>query len=732
MGIVEIYVQQDSFIDLNNPYTKLDMFKDENITINHKLKDSNDIGKVFSTYSQSFSIPASGVNTIALKRFFDVDAVVTGKKNFINAKIYINKQLFKVGKINMSEARYENSICKSYNITFLTGGSTLKELIGDTMLSDLYYKPSTDGTYDIQPTTTIEWTRDNIFNVMNTTAFAGKIVPLISTKRVWTYATGLDSDIKWVSATNPPIDVPRTISLRELRPAIRFNTLFSDIFRAYDIDINCPILNRPEASQLFVHATGENLYSTPQKLSVSGTWSGYIDQSGLTPVAKDWNVSSAINPDNIFTISLSNNSTTQKGTFNTSLQIKDSYENDKQVEVEFRYIDQRPGKVGNLLASIPGVADTGSNKYIRIGSLPFSKELYGGISSTNPLKFSVEIINTTEATWNVNNYTMYVQNSPRTYFYTKSNLSNVDLLSDNLVDINRSLPEIKVIDFLSSFFKMFNIYVFQDEVNDKLNLLTPQDFTGNDVTYNLVDRKFSIKEQSVYNNYNFQHKESNYFSNVNFKKAVGREFGQLIYNTGVKENKGTYEVKTEFSIVPQAFIDKTSVVTQYGFDSSAPTVDTVITGGYGQLYKTVSDEFTLFYLNGTRTRLTDADNNPISFGFRGDTVNKELTHYPRVSIVNDLSESNYINSLGYQQEVNLYPNQFIYSKNLYSNYYSFIVDGLLDVNKKLWEYTIHLTPREMLEFELKNNVIISERSYSVEEASMNIITGETKLKLINR
>lgn len=725
MGTVEIYVKskEHTLSRIGASYMVLDMFDKENIQINYKLRDSSDIAKVFSTYSQSFSIPASDNNTALLRHFFDSDVVDKTKKNYLEAKVYINRQLFKLGKINMLEARYEGNKCVSYNITFLTGGATLKELVGDTLISDIYHKPSQDKSYKNIPTTTLEWTRDNIYQMVNSAPFAGKIVPLISNKRVWSYDTGLPTDIKWVNGST---NLPKAIDARELRPAIRFNKIIYDIFEAYGIDIDCPMLNRQEVANLFIHCTGENLYSTSQKISVTKAFGsyGYIGIS-----TKDWDVSANLNPTNTITISTVDPTTNQKGFFNVIIDMKDAYEPTKDLEVLFRFIDQRPGRVGNLLAEIPSVVE--ENKIV--GKLPILKELYGGISTLNPLEFSVEMITSATASWTSVEFSLRVEDSPRTFIYQKRSLNNANLLQDYLVDLTKSLPEMKIIDFLSSFFKMFNVFVFQDDVNEILNLYTPQDFQGKEVFYELVDDKYSIKTQDAYNKYNFKHKDSEYFSNKAFKKAVGMEFGQLIYDTGVKENKGTYEVATEFSIVPQTFIKGTSVVTQYGFDSSNPTDDPVNPRGYGfnGLYNSVYGEVTLFYYNGLQN-LVDESTNNISFGFRGDTTTKQLTKYPRVSIVSSFQEQFYVGSLGFQAEVNLYPSTFVYKRNLYSNYYANVIERLVDVNVKNYIYKTLLTPIEILNFKLIDTVIIGERAYSVEEASINITSGEATLTLKNK
>lgn len=727
MGIVEIYVgvapKPADGIEFVPTYYKLDLFEDESINLNHKLKDSNDIAKVFSTYSQTFSIPATFNNTKTLSYFFDADVVSNTKKNYVDAKIYVNKQLFKKGKINITEGKFEKEVAKSYSITFLTGGATLKELVGDTLVTDIYSKESFDGSYTLKNSSEIGWDRDNVFNLVNSPSFSNFIVPLISNKRVWSYNTGASSDVKWVNSST---NLPKAIDIRELRPAIKYKKVLQDIFSAYNIPIDCPLLNTSKLNNLFIHITGENLYSAPQKLAVSDGWTSYQDDPFLPVVPHQWDVTtSGTDTINIFP---TNNATTQVGVFNISFDIQDAYNSSEKLDVEFRIIDQRPGKVGQLITSLRGI-ELGGNKIY--ASLHIDKTLYGGITTANPLKFSIEVVTSNVATWDDVDYGLFITNNPRTYLYGKKNFFNGNAFYNTNVQLEKSLPEMKIIDFLSSFFKMFNIYVFQEDNSDVLKLYTVDEFVGDEVEYNLVNDSSTAKTQEAYNRYDFRHKESNYFSNVAFRKAVGREYGQLIYNTGIKENKGIYEVTTDYSIVPQTFIAGTNIVTQYGFDSSNPTDDFVGSGGYGSngLYTPNTGEMTLFYYNGTDF-LKDEGGANITLGFRGNTQTKQLTKYPIVTITNDITTP-LTSSIGFQLEINIYPIGFNYNKTLYSEYYSDIVESLVGINKKTYDYECILTPIQILDFSLINTVIIRNRRYKIEEAVVNIVTGKTKLKLIN-
>jgi len=55
--------------------TRMDMFKDESITLNESIKQIQEIDKVFLAYSQTFNLPASKTNNKIFKHYYKFDIV---------------------------------------------------------------------------------------------------------------------------------------------------------------------------------------------------------------------------------------------------------------------------------------------------------------------------------------------------------------------------------------------------------------------------------------------------------------------------------------------------------------------------------------------------------------------------------------------------------------------------------------------------------------------------------
>ena len=55
---------------------RVDLFKDENISIKSTVKDISDISKVFTDFSKSFTVPASKNNNLLFEHWYNAD--ITG------------------------------------------------------------------------------------------------------------------------------------------------------------------------------------------------------------------------------------------------------------------------------------------------------------------------------------------------------------------------------------------------------------------------------------------------------------------------------------------------------------------------------------------------------------------------------------------------------------------------------------------------------------------------------
>ena len=87
MRSVQIYIEGERD---SNDYTEIELFNDEKIDINLSIQNIQDISKVFTDFSQSFTVPASSINNSIFKHFYenavDLDELIVLRNSSISTR----------------------------------------------------------------------------------------------------------------------------------------------------------------------------------------------------------------------------------------------------------------------------------------------------------------------------------------------------------------------------------------------------------------------------------------------------------------------------------------------------------------------------------------------------------------------------------------------------------------------------------------------------------------------
>ena len=694
---VELYVESTEGL-----YDRLDMFDDENINIKYKLKDSGDLAKTFSTFSQTFTVPTSKKNRRLLNYYFNTE-VLRGGSRYLKAKIYVNKQLFKVGFIAINEGKFKDNRDSSYSINFFTSLYNLKELFGDETLSQTLK----DIPYDIK----YEEGRVYLYaqNKVSAPTFDPDVIyPLISNKRVWSYNDGELNDIKYTGT----LSGVKQIQVDELRPAIPFSRIMDNIATAKGLTFTSPLFGQDEYEKLYVWCNSVRMSDYETQIiqsSVSSTGS-------VSP----WSITGNIG-DDFFEIGYAGDYiTNNRANIEFNIVPKRIYNNNEELIMMASWFNKDTNEVIKEERMYPFTeysVDYYQSKYI------FKADELG-ISPISPFRIGVKFKSNIPVKWTVGNFTFKHSTGNRRFSHNKL---------DIMINLFKMIPEIKTIDFLSSFIKMFNISIIEDYIDPTVVNFIPRNELYNDTidyTPYIDINNHTVKDNNLYKTINFKHKTSKYKSNEDFKIGIdNREYGELKYTSPDKQLKDEYKIDTQFAIVPNRLIPNTNVQTFYGFTSDSETNDT-----YGTLYSPNTEDLTIFYYNGSQS-LQDEKGNSISLNFKirdvGTTIIEDLNTYNKVSIVYNDDPDTYINSLGFKDEVDVLDSMFVFSKNLFTNYYAVEIDKLYNPNSRLFVYDAYLPPIAINDFNLGNIIVIGDRRFSIEEADLNIVTGKAKLTLMN-
>ena len=108
---------RDVSLYVNN--VKLDLFKDEEIQITSSIQNVQDISKVFTDFSQTFTVPCTKTNNEVFEYYYnsDVDASFSAQ-NRQESRIEINNTIFRVGKLQLESAEVKGLQSDNYKVTF--------------------------------------------------------------------------------------------------------------------------------------------------------------------------------------------------------------------------------------------------------------------------------------------------------------------------------------------------------------------------------------------------------------------------------------------------------------------------------------------------------------------------------------------------------------------------------------------------------------------------------------
>ena len=119
---------------------RVEQFEDESVSLTQTIQDVRDISKVFTDFSKPFTLPASKNNNKIFRHYyrFNIEnGYAFDARKKLDARIELNHNPFREGKIKLEGVDLESGRPKAYRVTFFGRTINLKDLLGDTDLSSL-------------------------------------------------------------------------------------------------------------------------------------------------------------------------------------------------------------------------------------------------------------------------------------------------------------------------------------------------------------------------------------------------------------------------------------------------------------------------------------------------------------------------------------------------------------------------------------------------------------------
>jgi len=684
---VEIYVDG----------TRLDLFKDENISITDTIQEIKDPGTIFTAFSQTFTVPASKTNNKVFKHYYNSKVVNDEGVGFdarftASAIIRINGADYKTGTLRLQSTELKKNKAYSYTVSFIGDGAFLRDAILEQDLSQLTSLTQYNHDYDLP---TVKSGLSEGLGLNGTPAMAeyddgvtvstrSVIYPFISHTKRYVYNSTLT-----YKTYNPAVTAgTEGLEYTQLKPALKCSHIISaiesqflagstfttDFFGDAEFDDLYMWMNRTKGfiegvedntSYFYIEDLTDDDLLDDQIFSISGVTGNYYASSFETGTYDlDYDFDFTVTP-------------TGAGAYDIVIF------NQRNDEVHFQSTGQSGTQTFNVILDK------------NLGGL-YTFEPAVQIISAGTI---VQLIVTIDGEKYVNGVS--VQQGDYTY---PTAIPNTE------INIPSVIPKMKVMDFLKGIFKMFNLThykkadgnIYVDTLDNFYALGTEIDITS------MIDVSGHTSDVTVPFDYiGFKYAEPETFLSKNRFEITGDVFGDEEYNLGALFGGSKYEIEPKFSHImmerlkdllddsnsnnlfgwavdeqEEAFVDKPLLLYHRGDETTADIEwsDGVVTATYQSM--------------GNTNSLT-AGGQSLNFG-------AETDEYTLTS--NDVS--------------------------LYKTFYETYISEVYGSQSRLVKYTAYLTPSFILNYNMYDKLIVNGVKHKINSITIDLLDGKADLELI--
>jgi len=222
----------------------LDLFKDETMDLTSSIADTDDITKINSDYTKSFTVPASDNNNKIFKHYYNADIDNTfDARTKKDAYIELGGLPFRTGKIRLDKVIVKKGKPSSYSVNFWGNLVNFKTLIKEDELTSLDLSAYTH-----------DYNSDNIKLGLTDGLFGGDIVyNLMSKKRQFLYDETPTNNTNTDALVNIAYNGNnRGVIWSELNPSIRLLSIIEAIEDKYGFMFSRDFFGRGEFTNLYL------------------------------------------------------------------------------------------------------------------------------------------------------------------------------------------------------------------------------------------------------------------------------------------------------------------------------------------------------------------------------------------------------------------------------------------------------------------------------------------------
>jgi len=705
---------------------RVDLFKDESVSLTQTIQNVKDIAKVFTEFTQTFAVPASRKNNKIFQHYynFDIDFGFDAR-NKADARLELNDLPFKNGKIKLNSVDLKNNVAHTYHITFFGNTVNLKDVLGDDLLSSLGALDDNSQVYAYQ----------DIVDILQgfPTGNNNIVVPLISHTNRLIYNSGSHTTYDPEATTNnishhgTGTQNQNGVDWKQFKYALRVQAIIDAIESKYtiangygsDIVFSDDFFNdttNEEFDDLFIwlHRKKGNV-ETPSfgdaswtSVTELGTETTSGDYDEMTPVG-------FIEFGNL-TIDTSNGDysldTPQVDLLFTPTNLLLAYDirvtetNTGTTVTENGVSGQYPFYTNEQLPDGTYTIEIRSDVLVQFGA--------GGI------KWTLDAEERDDEQQSLNGSVVF------------ENAATFGTSAVFEFNITQQIPKIKIIDFISGMFNMFNLTAFVNDVGTIVVRTLDSYYAAGSQTPINIDKYLDTKTSKV--------EVALPFKEINFSyKGLGTLFAkqfEQIYNSGwgsisYKLNNRIYDAPTENYKVELPF-EHMQYERLYDIDPSGSGASTTVQYGYfvDDNFEPYYGEPLLFYPilnNGTSIRIRDYDT-----GAAPDDITRYFIPSNSLALSCPTSKVN----IHFQNEYNEYTVREVgdpgcFTDTLFETKYKTYIQDVFNEKRRLIKVTAYLPMKVYYDLELNDLIELGQDSYKINSLKTDLTTGKTELELLN-
>ena len=732
--ILYIKPQQRDKVEQN--YVKVDLFKDENVSLTQVIQDVSDIDKVFTDYSRTFNLPASEINNKLFKHWYNPDIVGFDANVQSEAKIELNYQPFKEGKIKLQEVKMKDNRPHTYKVTFFGKTVSLNNLFGEDKLNNLVWLDNFKLPSLTSNVLTGLQTGHNI-TVDSVTYNSAIIYPLLTHTQRYIYDdTSNLTDVGNIS-DNPTNNKIRGVFPEDLKPAIKASLIIKAIEEQYNITFKTgEFFDDTEFSNLYLWLHRDKgkienknnliIDNTTFSCASSGNSFRYLPVQTLC---------------NVYT-----NSPTEfvngvyKITKNQYILPTTTYLHENNYFSFAVEVTPNTGFTSTPYEILIYDALTG-------GQLSSSVEVGTGTNSvlldtpSNPMAIAetkhitCEILCTTAFEFGINIkvgqgivvvYPTLVEETCQ----FNSSATNIPVTIQEINPSNQ-IPDIKVLDFLKGLFKMFNLTAYLDNSDEiivkNLNTYYSDSTTTHDLSKYIIKDKHTVGEALPFSDVEFKYSEPKTKLAQAFYNINNLEYGSLTFVADASKSN-SYKIKAPFEhMLFERLSDASTGVNtdiQYGLaidEDDKPVITAPLL-------------FYAIYNTSISTPINYVDTTRPSLGGSGIT-NTTISNYWMPHNANELGSSSTAPAfnLNYGSEINSYTltDYGGLNNSLFQKFYQEYIQRVFNTKTRIFKFKAVLPLKFLLTYSLADKIFIDGRAFTINKITTNLQTGKSTLELLN-